>query len=53
MANLISTAADDTRLLLHFYLMERALVELRHELTERPEWVRIPAHGLLEILDSR
>jgi maltose alpha-D-glucosyltransferase/alpha-amylase len=49
----LPATVDDTRLLLHFYLLERALTELRHELTERPDWVRIPVDGLLNILDSR
>ncbi len=49
----LPATVDDTRLLLHFYLLERALTELRHELTERLDWVRIPVDGLLNILDSR
>jgi maltose alpha-D-glucosyltransferase/alpha-amylase len=44
-------AADDARALLRFCLLERALLELSHELTQRLDWVRIPIHGLLEILE--
>src|SRR5579862_5049793 len=49
----LPATVDDMRLLLRFYLLERALTELRHELTQRPDWVRIPVHGLLEILESQ
>jgi len=48
----LPATVDETRLLLHFYLLERALIELSHELTQRPEWVRIPVQGLLALLDS-
>ena len=48
----LPTTVDDMRVLLHFCLLERALLELRHELTQRLDWVRIPIHGLLEVLDS-
>jgi maltose alpha-D-glucosyltransferase/alpha-amylase len=32
---------------LRLYLAEKALYELRYELDNRPEWVRIPLRGLL------
>ena len=34
--------------LLAFYLMEKAVYELRYELNNRPEWVGIPLEGILE-----
>jgi maltose alpha-D-glucosyltransferase/alpha-amylase len=43
---------DDLRVLLDCYLLERALREVRHELGQRQDWVRIPVHGILEILDG-
>jgi maltose alpha-D-glucosyltransferase/alpha-amylase len=49
----LPAAADDARVLLRFCLLERALLELGHELTQRLDWVRIPIDGLLEILDSK
>jgi maltose alpha-D-glucosyltransferase / alpha-amylase len=51
-AGFLPAAAEDTRVLLRFYLLERALLELSHELSARLDWVRIPIHGLLEILGS-
>jgi len=43
--------AEEMRLLLRFYLLEEALEELRHELTQNSGQVHIPVQGLLEILD--
>ena len=31
-------------------MLERALIEIEYELEHRPEWVRIPLHGILEQL---
>ena len=50
-AGFLPATIDDTHLLLRFYLIERALTELRQDLTQRLDWVRLPVEGLLEILD--
>ena len=42
-------APKDADLLLHAYLMEKALYELLYELNHRPDWVRIPLHGILNL----
>jgi hypothetical protein len=52
-ASFLPASVDEARVLLRFYLLESALLELSHELTQRPEWVRILIHGLLGILDSK
>jgi trehalose synthase-fused probable maltokinase len=31
--------------------MEKALYELRYEINHRPTWLRVPLHGLLQMLD--
>jgi maltose alpha-D-glucosyltransferase / alpha-amylase len=41
---------EELRILLGAYMMERALAEIEHELEHRPEWIRIPVHGILEQL---
>jgi maltose alpha-D-glucosyltransferase/alpha-amylase len=41
---------EELRILLSAYMMERALIEVEHELEHRPEWIRIPVHGILEQL---
>ncbi len=51
-ARFLPERVEDLRVLLDCYLLERALRELRHELSQRQEWVRIPVHGILEILGA-
>lgn len=43
---------EGVRLLLDVYMMKKALYELRYELNNRPDWVEIPLHGLVELLRS-
>jgi maltose alpha-D-glucosyltransferase/alpha-amylase len=38
------------RLLLDLFLLDKAFYELNYELNNRPEWVRIPLRGILELL---
>jgi len=38
--------------LLELFLLEKSLYELRYEVDNRPDWVRIPLRGLLDILGS-
>ena len=43
---------ESSQLLLDVYLLEKALYELRYELNNRPDWARIPLHGILQLLDE-
>jgi predicted trehalose synthase len=45
-ATLLPPAADDRRLLLEAYLLEKALNELRVELVDRPDRVRFPLEAV-------
>ena len=38
--------------LLRLFVIDKALYELNYELNNRPDWVRIPLRGLLELLQS-
>jgi maltose alpha-D-glucosyltransferase/alpha-amylase len=40
------------RVLLDAYLLEKALYEIGYELNNRPEWVRIPLRGVLQLLGT-
>jgi maltose alpha-D-glucosyltransferase/alpha-amylase len=49
-ASFVPQAAEDLDLQLTTMLLEKALYELRYELNMRPDWVRIPLRGILEVL---
>jgi maltose alpha-D-glucosyltransferase/alpha-amylase len=51
-ASFLPQARDELRVLLDIYLLEKALYELKYELNNRPEWVRIPLRGILELLET-
>jgi len=42
---------DEIGILLNTYLLEKAVYELRYELNNRPDWVRIPLQGILMLLE--
>jgi len=39
--------------LLNLYLLDKALYELNYELNNRPDWIRIPLKGILDIVNNR
>ncbi len=43
---------DDFNIVLNTYLLEKALYELGYELNNRPDWVRIPITGILQLLQT-
>ncbi|MCW3008375.1 MAG: hypothetical protein JWP17_3001, partial [Solirubrobacterales bacterium] len=38
--------------LLAIFELEKAVYELRYELNNRPDWVRIPVAGILRLLEA-
>ena len=49
---LLPRSEDDVTVLLHVFLLEKAVYELGYELNNRPDWVSIPCEGILQILDE-
>jgi maltose alpha-D-glucosyltransferase/alpha-amylase len=49
--SLIPRNDPDVRALLDVFVLERSLEEIGRELTERPDWVRIPARMILRVLE--
>ena len=49
-SNFLPPAPEQVRILLSAYIFERALLEIEYELQYRPQWIRIPLHGILEHL---
>jgi maltose alpha-D-glucosyltransferase/alpha-amylase len=48
---LLPEAPEELELLLDFYLVKRALGEVRYELTRSPDRAAVPIRGLLQVLD--
>ncbi|MBM4259049.1 MAG: maltose alpha-D-glucosyltransferase [Deltaproteobacteria bacterium] len=49
-APFVPHSLDELHVLLDAYLLEKAVYELSYELNNRPEWVRIPLAGILQLL---
>jgi maltose alpha-D-glucosyltransferase/alpha-amylase len=41
---------DEMKVLLDLFILEKAIYEIAYELNNRPEWVRVPIRGVLEII---
>jgi maltose alpha-D-glucosyltransferase/alpha-amylase len=52
-ASFIPQSSDELDVQLTTMLLEKALYELRYELNMRPDWVRIPLRGILEVVTPR
>jgi maltose alpha-D-glucosyltransferase/alpha-amylase len=48
----VPAEVSETRVLLEFLLYEKALYELDYEANNRPDWIDIPARGILDLLDA-
>jgi maltose alpha-D-glucosyltransferase/alpha-amylase len=48
----LPSSRDEINVLLNAHLLEKALYEIVYELNNRPEWVRIPFRGVLELVRS-
>jgi maltose alpha-D-glucosyltransferase/alpha-amylase len=51
-AQFLPAAPHQRRTLLQLFTLDKALYELNYELNNRPDWVRIPLWGVLELLDA-
>ncbi len=51
-APFLPRSRDDASAMLDFYLLDKAVYELRYELNNRPEWVGIALSGILDRLES-
>jgi maltose alpha-D-glucosyltransferase/alpha-amylase len=49
-AALVPTEQESLHVLLDSYLLEKAVYEIGYELNNRPDWLVVPAEGLLQLL---
>jgi maltose alpha-D-glucosyltransferase/alpha-amylase len=49
----IPAAISQRDALLELFVLDKALYELNYELNNRPDWVRIPLHGIFELLEPQ
>ena len=52
-ADFIPEDVEDFRILMHTFLLEKALMELNYEIKNRPEWTIIPIRGITAIIRYR
>ncbi|MGH2731428.1 MAG: hypothetical protein ACRDJG_00495, partial [Actinomycetota bacterium] len=42
----------ELEVLLDFYLLGKAVYELGYEANNRPDWIKIPVQGILQLLEA-
>ena len=51
-ARFLPESSSDLEILLNAFLLEKVVYELGYEANSRPGWLRIPAQGLVQLLES-
>ncbi len=51
-APIIPHSDDDLRLMLHAYLLNKAIYEVEYELNNRPDWMMIPLEGIKPLMED-
>ncbi len=51
-AQFIPGTPRELRILLEAYLIEKALLEIEYDLLHRPDWIRIPISGIVQLLQT-
>ena len=51
-ASFLPRSREELSLLLDIYLLEKSIYELGYELNNRPDWVKLPLRGILDLLET-
>jgi maltose alpha-D-glucosyltransferase / alpha-amylase len=51
-ASLLPKSQEELRILLDLSMLEKMVYELGYEMNNRPDWVRIPLRGIVELLET-
>ena len=52
-AGILPETKHELAVLLYAHLLEKSVYELGYELNNRPEWVKIPLEGVLQLMDAQ
>jgi maltose alpha-D-glucosyltransferase/alpha-amylase len=44
---------DDLKVLLDAFLLDKAVYEVGYELNNRPDWVKVPFQGILQLFETK
>jgi maltose alpha-D-glucosyltransferase/alpha-amylase len=45
--------AEEIDVVLNAFLLHKAIYELAQEIAHRPDWIPLPIHGILSVLEAR
>jgi len=51
-SDLLPGDLEELKILLDAYLLEKAVYEVEYELNNRPDWVRVPLQGILQLIEA-
>ena len=51
-ARLLPDDPEQLRILLDAYLLEKAVYEIGYELNNRPDWLKVPLQGILQMIET-
>jgi maltose alpha-D-glucosyltransferase/alpha-amylase len=51
-SGLLPESPDQQKILLDAYLLDKAVYEISYELNNRPNWLRVPLNGILQLLED-
>ena len=50
--DLIPKDTEQLKVLLDAYMLEKAIYEIGYELNNRPDWVKVPLQGIIQLIES-
>jgi maltose alpha-D-glucosyltransferase/alpha-amylase len=51
-AHLLPEDPEQLKILLDAYILEKAIYEIGYELNNRPDWVKVPLQGILQLMEA-
>ena len=51
-AHLLPEDPEQLKILLDAFVLEKAIYEIGYELNNRPDWVKVPLQGILQLMEA-